>query len=87
VTHSARWRGGSDRWASARKAETNRWDPAAAIFQFPKTSKIPFLRKKNRYKVRKNLRKIMEVGNEIWNTFHNRHFFQIFMDFELIKRF
>jgi hypothetical protein len=45
--------------------------PATAIFQFLKTSKITFLHKKNRYKVRKNLRKFMEVGNEIWNTFHN----------------
>jgi hypothetical protein len=43
---------------------------AAEIFQFQKTSKITFLHKKNRYKVRKNLRKFVEEGNEIWNTFH-----------------
>jgi hypothetical protein len=43
----------------------------SAIFQFQKTSKITFPHKKNRYNVRKNLRKIMEVGNDIWNTFHN----------------
>jgi hypothetical protein len=59
----------------------------SAIFQFQKTSKITFPHKKNRYKVRENLRKFMEVGNDIWNTFHNLHFFQIFTDFELIKRF
>jgi hypothetical protein len=40
------------------------------LFQFQKTSKITFPHKKNRYKVRKNLRKFLEVVNEIWNTFH-----------------
>jgi hypothetical protein len=29
----------------------------------------------------------VEVGNEMWNTFHNWHFFQIFTDFELFQRF
>jgi hypothetical protein len=43
----------------------------SVIFQFQKTSQITFPHKKNRYKVRKNLRKFMEVGNEIWNIFHN----------------
>jgi hypothetical protein len=43
----------------------------SAIFQFQKTSKITFPHKKNRYKVRKNLGKFMEVEDEIWNTFHN----------------
>jgi hypothetical protein len=43
----------------------------SAIFQFQKTSKITFPHNKNRYKVRKNLGKFMEVGDEIWNTFHN----------------
>jgi hypothetical protein len=33
------------------------------------------------------MRKIVEVGNDILNTFDHWHFFQIFIDFELIKRF
>jgi hypothetical protein len=37
--------------------------------------------------VRKNLRKFVEVGNLIWNTFYYWHFFQISTDFELLKRF
>jgi hypothetical protein len=41
----------------------------SVIFQFQKTSKITFPHKKNRYKVRKNLRKFMEVGNEFGTLF------------------
>jgi hypothetical protein len=59
----------------------------SAIFQFQKTSQITFPHKKNRYKVRKILIKFMEVENEVWNTFHNLHFFQISTDFELFQRF
>jgi hypothetical protein len=59
----------------------------SGIFQFQKTSPIAFPHKKNRYKVRKILIKFMEVGNPIWNTSHYCNFFQIFMDFELFKRF
>jgi hypothetical protein len=33
----------------------------------------------------KNAGKFMEVGNLIWNTFHNLHFFHIFKDFELFQ--
>jgi hypothetical protein len=47
----------------------------SAIFQFQKTSQITFSHKKNRYKVRKILIKFMEVGNPIWNTFHDYNFF------------
>jgi hypothetical protein len=43
---------------------------AIAIFLIQKTSKINFLHKKNRYKVREDLRKFLKVGNEIRNTFH-----------------
>jgi hypothetical protein len=45
--------------------------PRASDFPISENRKITFPHKKNRYKVSKNLRKIMEVGNEIWNTFHN----------------
>jgi hypothetical protein len=43
--------------------------------------------KTNSQEERKNLRKIMEVGNPIWNTFYYCNFFQIFTNFELFKRF
>jgi hypothetical protein len=42
-----------------------------ALFLFQKYSKITFRRRKNGYKVRKNLRKFLKVGNQIQNTFHH----------------
>jgi hypothetical protein len=42
--------------------------------------------RKNRWAMRKNLGKFVEVGNSIWNTFHYWNFFQVTTDFELIKR-
>jgi hypothetical protein len=35
------------------------------------------------YELRKIAGKFVDVGKQIWNTFNNCHFFQIFMDFEL----
>jgi hypothetical protein len=42
---------------------------------------------KNRYQLRKNLEKIMAVGNPIWNSFQCSNFFQFSTDFELLQRF
>jgi hypothetical protein len=39
------WRRGSDTWASARKAETNRWDPAAEYFQIKNTPEMKLAKK------------------------------------------
>jgi hypothetical protein len=57
--------------------------PHVSPFPFVRNTQNSFPPKKNTYKVRKNLRKFVMVGNEIWNTFHNRHSFEIFTDFEL----
>jgi hypothetical protein len=59
----------------------------SGIFQFQKTSNITFPHKKNRYKVRKILIKFMEVGNPIWNTFHDYNFLRFSTNFELFQRF
>jgi hypothetical protein len=59
----------------------------SANFKYQKNLKISSLTRKIRYKVRKNLGKLMEVGNPIWNTFQYCNFFQIFTDFELFQRF
>jgi hypothetical protein len=59
------------RRGTLRQVELTDGSLVSAIFQFQKTSKITFPHKKNRYKVRKNLSKFMEVGDEIWNTFPN----------------
>jgi hypothetical protein len=59
----------------------------SANLKYQKNSKISSPHKKNRYKVRKNLRKLMEVGNPIWNTFHDYNFFRFSMNFELFQRF
>jgi hypothetical protein len=32
AAHGTRWRRSSDTWAPSRKAETDRWDPAAELF-------------------------------------------------------
>jgi hypothetical protein len=37
AARGARWSGGSDRWTSARKAGTDRWDPAPVIFRIKNT--------------------------------------------------
>jgi hypothetical protein len=49
--------------------------PHVSAFPFSEILKDSFPHKKNRYKVRKNLRKFLKVGNLIWNTFHPLHFF------------
>jgi hypothetical protein len=59
----------------------------SANFKYQKNPKISSLTRKFRYMVRKNLGKLMEVGNPIWNTFQYYNSFQIFMDFELFQRF
>jgi hypothetical protein len=41
----------------------------------------------NSKQIPKNLGKFLEDGNQVWNNFHYCNFFQIFTDFELIKRF
>jgi hypothetical protein len=58
----------------------------SANFKYQKNLKISSLARKIRYKVRKNLEKLMGVGNPIWNTFQYYNFFQIFTDFELFQR-
>jgi hypothetical protein len=45
--------------------------PRVSDFPISENLKNHLSHKKNRYKVSKNLRKFMKVGNEIWNTFHN----------------
>jgi hypothetical protein len=57
------------------------------ISSFKIIQKNHFPREKNRLKMRKNPRKFLKVENPIWNSFHYCNFFQIFTDFELIKRF
>jgi uncharacterized protein YdhG (YjbR/CyaY superfamily) len=43
----------------------------SVVSRFSEKLKNIFPHKKNRYKVSKNLEKIKEVGNQIWDTFHN----------------
>jgi hypothetical protein len=45
--------------------------PHVSTFPFSEILKNSFPHKKNRYKLRKNLRKFLKVGNRIWNTFHH----------------
>jgi hypothetical protein len=45
--------------------------PHVSVFPFSEILKNSCPHKKNRYKVRKNLRKFLKVGNHIWNTFHH----------------
>jgi hypothetical protein len=66
---------------------TDRRPHMSEYFKYRKNPKISSLHRKNRYKVRKNLGKFMEVGNPIWNTFQYCNFFQIFTYFELFQRF
>jgi hypothetical protein len=60
---------------------------ASVIFKFQKKLKNPFLLQKIRYKVRKNMGKFMEVGNPIWNNFHDYNFLRFSTNFELFQRF
>jgi hypothetical protein len=59
----------------------------SANFKYQKNSKNSSPHKKNRYKVRKNLGKLTEVGNLIWNTFHDYNFLRFSTNFELFQRF
>jgi hypothetical protein len=59
----------------------------SANFKYQKNSKISSPHEKNRYKVRKNLGKFMELGNLIWNTFHDYNFLRFSTNFELFQRF
>jgi hypothetical protein len=59
----------------------------SANFKYQKNSKISSRHKKNRYKVRKNLEKLMVVGNPIWNSFHDYNFLRFSPNFELFQRF
>jgi hypothetical protein len=56
-------------------------------FKYQKNSKNSSPHKKNRYKVRKNLGKLMEVGNPIWRNFCDYNFLRFSTDFELSQRF
>jgi hypothetical protein len=56
-------------------------------FKYQKNSKNSSPHKKNRYKVRKNLGKLMEVGNPIWRNFCDYNFLRFSTDFELFQRF
>jgi hypothetical protein len=66
---------------------TDRRPPHVSEFPISEKPKNFLPHKKNRYKVRKNLGKLMDVGNPIWNTFHYCNFFQIFTGFELFQEF
>jgi hypothetical protein len=66
---------------------TNQRAPHVRGFQISGKLKNTFPHKKNRYKVRKNLRKIMEVGNPIWRNFCDYNSLRFSMDFELFQRF
>jgi hypothetical protein len=61
--------------------------PHVSGFQFLEKVKNLFPHKKNRYKVRKNLKQTKEVGNPIWNTFCDYNFLRFSMNFELFQRF
>jgi hypothetical protein len=61
--------------------------PHISGFQFSEKLKNLFPDKKNRYKVRKNLEKIKEVGNPIWSNFCDYNFLRFYTDFELFQIF
>jgi hypothetical protein len=54
--------------------------------EFKINPKSAFLCKKIGKKIRKNPRKLVELGNPVWNNFYYCNFFQISTDFELFKR-
>jgi hypothetical protein len=66
---------------------TDRWAPRVSDFQISEKLKDPFPHKKNRYKVMKNLEKIMELGNPIWSNFCDYNFLKFSTNFELLQRF
>jgi hypothetical protein len=92
---------GAPLWRSATEVPPRAANPGAACgglatdmrphmsanFKYQKNSKISSPHKKNRYKVRKNLAKLMEVGNPIWNTFHDYNFLRFSTNVELFQRF
>jgi hypothetical protein len=45
--------------------------PHVCAFSFLEILKNSFPHKKSRYKVKKNLRNFLKVGNQVWNTFHH----------------
>jgi hypothetical protein len=61
--------------------------PHVRGFQISRKLKNIFPHKKNRYKERKNLRKIMEVGNPIWSNLCYYNSLRFSMDFEIFQRF
>jgi hypothetical protein len=63
---------------------TDRRAPHISVFfQFQITPKSVTRAGKIARQGGKSGKKIVGVGNPIWNTFHNLQFFQIFTDFEL----
>jgi hypothetical protein len=66
---------------------TDQRAPHVRGFQISGKLKNLFPHRKNRYKVRKNLRKIMEVGNKIWSNFCDYNSLRFFTDFEIFQRF
>jgi hypothetical protein len=64
---------------------TDQRAPHVRGFQISGKLKNPFPHKKNRYKVRKNLRKIMEVGNRIWSNYCDYNSLRFSTDFELFQ--
>jgi hypothetical protein len=58
----------------------------SVVSNFQKSLKIFFHTRKNRYMVRKNLEKIKELGNPIWNTFCDYNFLRFSTNFELFQR-
>jgi hypothetical protein len=59
----------------------------SVVSKFPEKLKNIFPHKKNRYKVRKNLKKIKEVGNPIWSNFCDYNSLRFFTEFELFQIF
>jgi hypothetical protein len=49
----------------------DRWAPPVSAFHVSEILKNSLPHKKNSNKVRKNLRKFLRVGNQIWNTFYH----------------
>jgi hypothetical protein len=66
---------------------TDRWAPRISDFQISEKTQKSLSAPKNRYKVRKNMGKFMEVGNTIWNNFHDYNFLKFSTNFELFQRF
>jgi hypothetical protein len=67
---AATWRRCADEWVRRREKEADRWDPATVIFRIKNYSQMK-IAQKNSSKLRKISGKFVEVGSQIWNTFHN----------------